>query len=444
MTPTLPRPRRRTLLRDFTPAVLAVVASLLALAVGWSLFSDRLLSRSERASAMNLDEARLWGGPLLQPHPSVRWRRADAATASLSSGELAQSHVKVDLDTQYRRRGLVEMPCYEALFTGDYAFKNPSSEPAFVAFAVGLPVKGESLMLRDLKLLVGAAPGALAEDQAHTNYSDPERIVWTGQLAGGATGHFQFSYQARGLERFGYARGGAMVCHGSGCTAEGAKPVTQFKLELNVRGARGALDRLPGWMAPTGENPGVDSTQLVWNVDRLLTVMDLGVVLPDNRGVSVAMAKLMANAPFFYLLFAVGLLYALRNVGSRARALHVLGLSGGYFLYYPLATYLTGYLPWAAACAVAFVGVTILAVLHVRQFLSGGEAAQVGLVQTFFLGAPAMAYLFPVHTGLILVISGFVVLGLALQAVGAMARRVVEEPERPALPVIFPAEGSVP
>lgn len=433
MTPTLP-PRRRSLLRDYTPAALAVVASLMALAVGWALFADRLLSRSARASSLDAEESRLWGGPLLQPHPTVRWRRADAATAALSSGQLEQSHVKVDLDAQYRRRGLVELPCYEAGFTGDYTFKNPSSEPAFVAFGVGLPVKGDALMLRDLRLLVDGK-----EDPAHTEYT-PERIVWTGALPGAATGHFQLGYRARGLERFGYALNGGVACAGERC--EGlVKPVTAFQLELNVRGAKGALDRAPGWMAPTGENATVDGTQLVWNVDRLLTAMDLGVVLPDNRGVSVAMAKLMGNAPFFYLLFSAGLLHALRRVGSRARALHVLGLSGGYFLYYPLATYLTAYLPWAAACAVAFVGVSALAVLHARQFLSGGEAVQVGLCQLFFLGAPAMAYLFPAHTGLILVVSGFVVLGLSLQAVGAVARRVVEV-EPPHVVPAFP--GSAP
>src|SRR6185312_11485468 len=77
---------RPGLIADNLMPVGGIALALLALALGWSLFSDRLMQRANRADAASAEESRLWGGPLLQPHPSVRWRRADAATAELSSG----------------------------------------------------------------------------------------------------------------------------------------------------------------------------------------------------------------------------------------------------------------------------------------------------------------------------------------------------------------------
>ena len=419
---------RPGLIADNLMPAAGIGLAVLALALGWSLFSDRLMQRANRADAASADESRLWGGPLLQPHPSVRWRRADAATAELSSGEIARSDVAVDLGTEYRRRGLVEFPCYEAGFDGRYDFKNPSSEPAFVAFAVGMPAKGESLMLRDLKLLVDGK-----EDPAHTEYT-PDRVVWTGQLAGNSTGHFELAYHARGLERFGYQLQSA--CTGQGCpTTAIVKPVTAFTLQMQVRGAKGQLDRVAGWMAPTSETTSPQGMQLEWSVDRLLTAMDLGVVLPDDRGISASLAKLMNNAPWFYLLYAAGLLYALASVPRRPRTVHVLGLSAGYFLYFPLATYLTTFLPWVPACGIAAAGVSALAIAHARQFVGTRAAALVALCQLFFLAVPAGAYLLPSHTGLVLVLAGFAVLGAGLQAAGHLARKLADDDA----PVILPA-----
>ena len=206
-----------------------------------------------------------------------------------------------------------------------------------------------------------------------------------------------------------------------------AKPVTNFTLRMKVTGARGELDRPAGWMAPTGVNPIPGGEELVWSVDRLLTSFDLGVVLPDNRGLTTALAHLIDNAPWFYLLFGASLAYALHRVGRRARALHILGLSAGYFLYFPLASYLTAYLPWPAACSTALVGISALGTIHALRFIGRGEAAMVGITHVFFLAVPAAAYLVPAHTGLLLVLSAFVALGSALQVVGTLAGRVRED-----------------
>src|SRR5262245_14727967 len=124
---------RSWLWREHALSLVVIAASVVALSMGWSLFSVRLVERGERSKLATDDVARIWGGPLLQPQPEVRWRRADAATVDLEPGELASTTVDVDLDVEYRRRGVVEFPGYDAKLAAQYAFQNPSPEAAFVA-----------------------------------------------------------------------------------------------------------------------------------------------------------------------------------------------------------------------------------------------------------------------------------------------------------------------
>jgi hypothetical protein len=399
----------------------AIGLAAVALSVGWELFAARLEDRSARAQGASSEVARIWGPPLRQPQPRVQWRRDDAATVELARGELSKSDVGVLLEVQYRRRGVTEYPCYEALFQGTYEFRNPSPESAFVAFTLPLPVERDALMLRDLALTVDGR-----EDAGNTEYG-ADRIVWTGRIAGERTAHFKVGFRARGQGRFGYAFEPERTS--SNQASHASRPVTAFRMALAVRGAKGPLDFPLGSMAPTSDATSGDERVLVWEVNRLLSTFDVGVELPDTRGVSTALGKLTLNAPFFFLLFAGGLLVSLRTTERRARALHVLGLSAAYFLYFPLAAYLTAYLPWPIAASLALLGIGALAVVHVARFVGLREAGLVGLDAAFFLAAPAAAYLVPAHTGLILVLAGFCALGTGLQILGVAARRL-EVPSR--------------
>src|SRR5262249_43776740 len=152
---------------------------------------------------------------------------------------------------------------------GDYQFHNPSPESAFVAFTVGLPVERSALMLRDLSLLVDGK-----EDPTHTEYV-ADRIAWRGRVDGNRSVRFTLSYRARGLERFGYRFVSGQKSEDS------ARPVTAFKMQLRVKNLRGEVDFPVGSMAPTTIQDSGGARVYVWDVERLLTSFDIGLVLPD-------------------------------------------------------------------------------------------------------------------------------------------------------------------
>jgi hypothetical protein len=402
------------LLFDNALPLTVLVATTIALAIGWNLFARRMVDRTSLADASADDVARIWGGPLAQPQPKISWRRVDAATVELTAGELAKSTVDVELDAEYRRRGITEYPGYSANFSGNYGFHNPSPNPIFVAFSIGLPVDRSALMISDLVLLVDGV-----EDPTRTEYAQ-DGMSWTGEIPGSREATFTVKYRARGLQRYGYKL----------ASAEQTRPVTKFEMNMIVRGVKGTLDFPVGAMSPTAMQDLPDGKKLSWKVDNLLSSFDVGVVLPDRGGVTRSLQKLIHAAPLFYLFYAFGLLYALSAVGRRARTMHLLALSGGYFLYFPLATYLTAYVAWPVACALALAGVSALAIAHAFRFVDLRSSIWVGLCQIFFLAVPAAAYLLPAHTGLILVIAGFLGLGLAMHAIGRAAKNITEEEDK--------------
>lgn len=411
------------LLRDNALPLVVLLATTIALAAGWQMFARRMNNRTLDAGASAGEVTRIWGGPLAQPQPRLGWRRTDAATVELTPGELAKSIVNISLDAQYRRRGITEYPGYVADFAGDYQFHNPSPHPIFVAFNIGLPVDRSALMVTDLELSIDGA-----EDAPHTSYA-AEGIAWNGELAGGKSVVFSVKYRARGLERFSYALGSSSLS---------TAPVNKFELNMTVRGVPGDIDYPVGAMAPTERTEVEGGELLTWKVDNLLSSFDVGVVLPDRSGLTRALHKLINNAPFFYLFYAFALLYAFAKVGSRSRALHLLALSGGYFLYFPLATYLTGYVAWPLACTLALAGISVLAVVHAMRFVSIGSAVWVGLSQIFFLAVPAAAHLLPAHTGIILVLAGFIALALLMHVLGRAAKKISENDEEEAQEIPAP------
>lgn len=403
------------LLIDNALPLAVLLTIMVALAVGWTMFAHRMLGRTEKAENSSEEVARIWGGALSQPQPKVRWRRVDAATVELTPGELSRSTVDVALDAQYRRRGITEYPAYTADFSGNYGFKNPSTHPIFVAFNIGLPVDRSALMVTDLELMLDGAA-----DTPHTEYAQ-EGIAWAGEIPGGREVTFTVKYHARGLQKFGYA-----LATGAGS----ANPVSKFEMNMIVRGVSGALDYPVGAMTPTSIIDADGGKRLTWKVDNLLSSFDVGVVLPDNGGVARALFRLISNAPVFYLFYGLALLYAFARIGRRARTLHLLALSGGYFLYFPLATYLTAYVAWPLACTLGIVGISALAIVHAFRFVGATSAAWVTMCQVFFLAVPAAAYLLPMHTGLILVVAGFIALALAMHAIGRAAKKLGSEEER--------------
>ncbi len=368
----------------------------LPLSIGWAMLVMRVERRTYFALNTQMESVkRIWGGNLEQPMPSIRYKGFGSDVSTLNRGELASSDVTVSINMDYRKKGMVYYTGYNADFSGTYRMTNPQSDPIYLSFIFPYPVQAGQGMLQDVTLRVNGQ-----EDVENTEYQQ-NLALWTGVLQADETLEVTVQYTGRGLSHFMY----------------GFEPGTQindFQMTLHVNGARN-VDYLVSTMTPTSVEHTSDGVTLAWHLDRSLTELNIGVLLPDKLNIARQIGVMAQRAPVFYLLFLVSVYVMLALTDQPIRFLNIVLLSVTYFFFYPLFAYLSVYLTAIPAFAVSF-GILGLLLWNYAGILYGMRLAlAVFAAYAFYLGVTSVAALFPTHTGVILVIEGVVLLAVAMQ-----------------------------
>ena len=363
----------------------------------WLMFGMRLEYRTYKASYKQLESVKqIWGGNLAQPMPSVRYKRSGSDVSRLSRGEIRSADIGVVLHMDYRKKGLVYYTGYNAEFTGTYQVANPENEKIYLSFIFPYPTRQNEGMLQNVKLLVNGE-----EDTADTEYQ-PSLALWTGTLEPEQSLDFTVRYQGRGLDRFVYG-------------FEAGRQINNFSAEIEVHGAH-KLDYPVATMPPTEEPQRTeDGKVLVWKLDRAMTQLNLGVILPDRLDVEKQLAVMSFRAPFFFLLFLVSAALIIHLARKPPQFIPLAVMSFTYFLFYPLFAYLLMYIDLVVALVISFAAIGLLLLNYARLLYGLQVATAVFLAYTFYLGITTVAALLPSYTGLILTIEGVVLMGIVMQ-----------------------------
>lgn len=369
----------------------------LPLLVGWVLLTLRIEQRTTFASYRQLQSVkRIWGGNLAQPAPSVRFKRFGSDVSELNRGKISASDLFLDLEVDYRKKGLVYYTGYNADFKGTYVVKNPENEKIYLSFIFPYPAKQGQGMLQDLKMSINGK-----EDIEDTEYQ-PNLALWTGMLDASESLEISVRYRARGLNQFlyGFERG---------------EQVNQFKMSINVIGATD-LD-YPEFAMPATEPPVItpEGKLLTWKTDRLMTQLNIGVILPDKINIRNQTVKMLMRAPFFFLLFLISAIAILKLSEHPFHFLQIAIISVAYFLFYPLFSYISEYMNVIFSFLAAFSIIGLLIFNYSRILYNMTIAAALSVAYTFYLGITSVAALLPTYTGLILIIEGVVLLAIVMQ-----------------------------
>jgi len=370
---------------------------LLPLGLGWILLADRLQTRTDRVIGTQLASVKqIWGGNLAQPMPSVRYKRSGAEVSTLSRGEVQSSQISVILKMDYRKKGLVYYTGYNAEFIGKYTLQNSEKDKIYLSFIFPYPTKQAEGMLQDVKLLVNGE-----EDVANTEYQ-PNLALWTGVLEAAQTMEITMRYKGRGLDQFIYG-------------FEAGRQINNFALQIELFGAK-ELDYAQSTMPPTTPPQETATGKiLVWKLDRALTQLNMGVILPDRLNVEKQLVVMTYRAPVFFFLFLVSLATILVLAREPVNFIPLAIMSVTYFLFYPFFVYLLVYIDLIPSLATSF-GVIALLLLNYARLLYGFKVAlAVVLAYTFYLGITSIAALLPTYTGLILTLEGVVLMGIIMQ-----------------------------
>lgn len=367
------------------------------LLIGWIMLSDRLYMRTYKAMSYQLQSVKkIWGGNLAQPMPSVRYKLFGSDVSALNKGEISASDISVTLEVNYRKKGLVYYTGYNTKFIGKYTLQNPEKEQVYLSFIFPYPTQQGEGVLKNVKLLVNGE-----EDIDDTEYQ-PNLALWTGILNPASSLEITVVYDGRGLNQFEYG-------------FEPNKQINNFVMQVDVQGAKN-LDYADSIMPPT--EPAQDTPQgkiLVWKLDKALTQLNIGVILPDKLNVEKQLFVMTYRAPVFFLLFLISLGFILKLAGENINFIQIAITSIAYFLFYPLFAYLLISLGVTVAFAIAFGSIGLLIFNYIRILHGLKLAFAVGTAYIFYLGITSLAALLPTYTGLILTIEGVVIMGIVMQ-----------------------------
>jgi len=368
----------------------------LPLTIGWALLMVRVETRTYFAMYEQMESVkRIWGGNLEQPMPSLRYKSFGSDVSTLNRGELTSSDIAVALQMDYRKKGMVYYTGYNADFTGMYRIHNPQNDAIYLSFIFPYPVQAGQGMLQDVTVLVNGE-----EDIQNTEYQQ-NLALWTGMLQAGETLDIGVHYKGRGLTHFIYG-------------FEPGAQINNFRMTFHVSGTRN-VDYPVSTMTPTQIDRTSDGVTLTWKLDRSLTDLNVGVLLPDKLNIAQQIAVMAQRAPVFYLLFLISLYIMLILKKQPIRFLNIAVISVIYFFFYPLFAYLSVYLTPFSAFAVSFGILGLLLFNYARILYTLRMALVICAAYSFYLGITSIAALFPTHTGLILVIESVVILAIVIQ-----------------------------
>ena len=343
-----------------------------------------------------------WGGAITQLPPVVTYlfeparydKDGNVVKAALIQRKMPASDIDVQLALSYRQRGQMKFPGYEVGFNASYIVENPFDESLPVSF--NFPIPQHSGLLKDFVITVDGEPYRGDQD-----FSDG--VDWKKNLAPGDTLTINIAYTSRGMGDWSY---GLSNYQGD---------ISHFKLHLTSDFAN--IDYPEGSMVPTLMSVDVtsDSAELAWEFSNLVSGQNIGVTIPRPLDVGKATSGVLFFVPLA-LLFFLGLILLLTSIrGMPLHPMHYLFITGGFFVFHILMSYLVVLVPLAWAFVISLAASCLMAVGYAALIRKGWVVVfSTGLGILLFQLGFSLAQFFPNIRGLILVLIIIAGLGLAM------------------------------
>jgi VCBS repeat-containing protein len=398
---------------------IAVAFVWLGCSLAWVVLASTLLYRSgEMSSELTTEVDRLWGPPLVQTPPTVSYQEPKKVTEKIVTTDAQgksveqqverateqtlplsaiRSDIRVKLDLEHRRKGLLWFPTYGVDFDGSYAFKNDTAVSRKVTALFPLET-GNSVYdgFRVSREDGAAHPITVASDGAR----------FTATLAPGETLTFGVRYRARGRSQWRYS-----LTHGAG-------RVDQFRLLVSTDFPN--VDFPAGTLSPS-KHAATQSGgwQGEWTFDSLVANAGIGLELPQklNPGPLASRITFFAPVGLLFFLFVASVLGAARKMALHP--MHFFFIGCAFFAFHLLFAYTVDQIPLTTAFLLSSVVSLALVVSYAHWFL--------GLKRTLlFLAIPQFLYLvlfsatffWQGFTGLAIAVGAILTLFVIMQIVG--------------------------
>jgi len=298
-----------------------------------------------------------------------RFRRTVRKEVPQSSITAATHRVTIRMN--YRQKGSAYYPTFEDEAAFRFVVKNRSAQVTQAEYSFPLPAAQGAVSDLTVKVDGRELGDALAVGR--------DGLAWKSPMRPGETHTVDITYKSRGMDHWAFR-------------LAGHESLEKFELVVSVPGR--AVENNPiGCMSPTRVVHDRGGTTLEWKLDRAVTNLGMGVILPAAPQPGAHESQILKRAPVALLLLVILLVLTRALGGLPVRFLPVMLVAVAGYLFFTGVAFLADLrLPVLASLAVAGVLMTALCALFYRRHDDGSPLwwVQTALFAVMTLGQSAI------------------------------------------------------
>ena len=239
------------------------------------------------------------------------------------------SHVDVDLNIDYRQKGLLWYSTYMVDFAGSYLYRNDSDQQQATTIRMNFPA--QHAVYDGFTMQLNGQPVAFTSDQKGASVGT--------KLAPGESVTLRVAYRSRGMDRWVYKLG------------EGVTKTNDFTLRMrtNFRTWTSPSDSL----SPTGKEETAAGWDLTWRYTNLISGLpDRAMTMPEKLQPGPLAGEISMFAPVSLFLFFFMVFMATTLRGIELHPMNYFFLAAAFFSFHLLLAYLVDHIDIHIAFAI--------------------------------------------------------------------------------------------
>jgi len=380
--------------------LLAVAFIFVCTCIAWAILAGTIESRTHLSDDHLRGRVQsVWGTPQIQYAPlGEYWETAPNQLVRERHALVpASSDIAVDLNLEYRQKGLLWYSTYKVGFQGDYDFKNPDSVARAVYVSLKLPAA--QAIYDGLRFSIDGRTiqPVIEAEKASVNLA----------LAPLEAVKLRVSYRSQGLDSWSYSFG------------ENVNSVQNFHLRMATDFKD--IDFPDNTLSPTEKRRDGRGWQLDWRYQNLLSGYRIAMAMPAKLQPGPLASEISAFAPvsLFFFFFVIFILTVTRDI--ELHPMNYFFLAAAFFAFHLLLAYLVDHLDLYLSFTIASVVSVLLVVTYLRIVVGTRFALrEAALAQSVYLVLFSFAFFFRGYTGLSITIGAILTLFLAMQMTGKL------------------------
>ena len=379
------------------PKMIAIVIIFFVSCIGWLILGTVTSFRStDSFSRLGSQVEGLWGTPLMQKAPAfsvqipgsrqVRWIMP------------SRNVIAVEIQPDYRKKGLIWYPTYTCSFEGQYTVANTEEVLQKIRLHFAFPAKGATYdnfaMYINDKLL---------RSPIDTKQGVAEII----ELAPGKRTTFRIKYKTRGINSWRYQM------------AQHVERVQNLK--MTVKTAFDDVDYTEASLSPMHSEKTRDGMFLEWRATDLITSSDIGIIIPQKLNPGPLTSRITYFAPVCLIFFFVLIATITVKYEIDIHPMHYLFVAAGFFAFHLLLTYFVGHINVHLAFVISAVTSVALVTGYLSAALGRKFPWKIAIAgQLFFLVLFSYSFFIKGVTGLTVAIGSVVTLAILMRVTASL------------------------